>query len=76
PFLIDSTINSQSNFKNPVMNCFPPLPISPISPLPTPISPLPFPTSLKKIFPEVLDITLMMKLQLELSQKWDCSSIG
>ncbi|ARI79738.1 hypothetical protein C789_4746 [Microcystis aeruginosa FACHB-905 = DIANCHI905] len=62
--MIDSTINSQSNFQNPVINCFPPLPISSL------------PTPSKKIFPEVLDITLMMKLQLELSQKWDCSSIG
>ncbi|MCZ8026102.1 MAG: hypothetical protein O9332_11995 [Microcystis sp. LE19-10.1B] len=55
---------------------FPP---SPHSLLPSPHFPLPtshFPTPSKKIFPEVLDITLMMKLQSEMWQKWDCSSIG
>jgi hypothetical protein len=42
----------------------PPLATS-FSSLPTPLSPLPtshFPTPSKKIFPEVLDITRMMKL--------------
>ncbi|TRU23090.1 MAG: hypothetical protein EWV81_16955 [Microcystis aeruginosa Ma_SC_T_19800800_S464] len=42
--VFNPVINCRSNFKNPVMNCFPPIPYPP-SPIPHPLSPIPHPFS-------------------------------